>query len=153
MGEVVVVGRHPEDRLARPAEPLLEASFGEGELPAVRHRLEEVARDCHLTGDEAYDWVIAVNELMANAIRHGGGAGHLRVWRDDDLCCEVTDRGTGFAAGPYLRPRARPAPSPDGGLGLWIAQRMTTEMRIESGPSGTVARIRTPLPGPEQPFA
>ncbi|MDQ7905072.1 ATP-binding protein [Phytohabitans sp. ZYX-F-186] len=152
MGEVVVVGRHPDDRLAR-SPVLLRTSFAEGELPAVRRRLEQVARGCGLTPDEAYDWVIAVNELMANAIRHGGGAGALRVWRDGDLYCEVGDRGTGFAAGPYLAPRARPMPSPHGGMGLWIAQRMTGEMWIESGPSGTVVRIRTPLPAPERPFA
>lgn len=149
----MVVGRHPEDRLAHAAPPLLETPFAEGELPAVRQRLDAVARACGLTTDEAYDWVIAVNELMANAIRHGGGAGRLRVWRDGDLFSEVRDRGAGFTAGPYLAPRARPAPSPDGGLGLWITQRMSGEMTIESGPSGTVVRIRTPLPRPEVPFA
>ncbi|BCB75772.1 hypothetical protein GCM10022251_26340 [Phytohabitans flavus] len=149
----MTVGRHPDDRLTRPAEPLLETSFAEGELPSVRHRLEAVARRCGLTPDEAYDWVIAVNELMGNALRHGGGSGELLVWRDGDLYCEVRDRGLGFAAEPYLEPRARPAPSADGGLGLWIAQRMTSEMRIESGPSGTVARLRTPLERPEEPFA
>lgn len=148
----MVVGRYPEDRLARPVPSLLERPFAEGELPAVRQRLDAVARACGLSPDDAYDWVIAVNELMANAIRHGGGAGHLRVWRDGDLFCEVRDRGTGFAAGPYLAPRARPAPSPDGGMGLWITQRMTGDMMIESGPSGTVVRIRTPLPPPERPF-
>jgi len=141
----VVVGWHPDDRLPRPADSLLETAFAEGELPAVRHRLEAVALGCGLTPDEAYDWVIAVNELMANAIRHGGGSGHLRVWRDGDLWCEVRDDGPGFAAGPYLEPRDRPAPSPDGGMGLWIAQRMTGGMRIESGPSGTAVRMRTPL--------
>jgi serine/threonine-protein kinase RsbW len=143
MGEIVVVGRHPEDHLSRPAVPLLETSFAEGQLPAVRQRLDAIARDCGLTPDEAYDWVISVNELMANAVRHGGGAGRLRVWRDGDLYSEVRDRGAGFAAGPYLAPRARPAPSPHGGLGLWIAQRMSGEMLIESGPSGTVVRLRT----------
>jgi serine/threonine-protein kinase RsbW len=145
MGEIVVVGRHPDDRLPRPAEALLETPFAEGELPAIRHRLEEIACGCGLDPDEAYDWVIAVNELMANAIRHGGGAGELRVWRDGDLWCEVRDKGPGFAAEPYLEPRERPAPSADGGMGLWIAQRMTHGMLIESGPSGTAVRMRTPL--------
>jgi anti-sigma regulatory factor (Ser/Thr protein kinase) len=145
MGEIVVVGRHPDDRLPRPAEALLETSFAEGQLPAVRRRLEEVAQDCGLTPDEAYDWVIAVNELMANAIRHGGGSGELRVWRDPDLWCEVRDQGPGFAAGPYLEPRDRPAPSPDGGMGLWIARRMTGDLLIDSGPSGTTVRVRTPV--------
>lgn len=149
----MVVGRHPDDRLPRPADSLLETTFAEGELPAVRRRLEEVAGDCGLTPDEAYDWVIAVNELMANAIRHGGGAGELRVWRDGDLWCEVRDKGQGFAVGPYLAPRERPAPSPNGGMGLWIAQRMTGGMRIESGPSGTAVRMRTPLRQPGEPQA
>lgn len=142
----MVIGRQPDDRLVRRPATLMRTTFGEGELPAIRHRLEEVARTCGLDEDDAYDWVIAVNELMANSIRHGGGVGELRVWRDGDLWCEVTDGGPGFTAQPYLEPRERPQPSAEGGMGLWIAQRMTRSMRIESGPGGTAVRIRTPLP-------
>jgi len=125
---------------------LFETSFAEGELPAVRQRLTGIARACGLDPDEAYDWVIAVNELMANAIRHGGGCGDLRVWRDRELCCEVRDKGPGFAAAQYVLPRERPTPSANGGMGLWIAQRMTRRMEIESSPTGTTIVIRTPLP-------
>jgi serine/threonine-protein kinase RsbW len=140
-----VGGRLPDDHLLRPVSYLLESTFGGGDLPAIRQRLEAVARVCGLTSDRAGDWVIAVNELMANAIRHGDGRGELRVWRDDDLYCEVRDRGPGFDAGPYSQPRNRPAPSANGGMGLWIAQQMSEALHIDSGPSGTVVLLRSSL--------
>jgi two-component sensor histidine kinase len=38
------------------------------------------------------DVVLAVHELAANAIRHGAGAGRLRVWKlVRELCCQVDD--------------------------------------------------------------
>ncbi len=38
--------------------------------------------------------MLAVNELAANSVRHGGGRGELHVWHEDDaLVCEVRDAG------------------------------------------------------------
>jgi serine/threonine-protein kinase RsbW len=126
---------------------LLQTAFVQSELPSVRRRLEAIALHCGLTAERTSDWITAVNELMANAIRHGNGGGHLRVWRSGDLYCEVRDDGPGFDAGPYVGRRERPAPSVDGGMGLWIAQQMSQGLRIDSGPSGTVVLLRTSLTG------
>ena len=142
-----MAGRSPDDHLLPPVPYLLTSVFIEGDLPAIRQRLVVIARECGLPGDRAGDWVIAVNELMANAIRHGDGRGRLHVWRDGDLCCEVRDWGPGFDARPYVRRRDRPPPSANGGMGLWIAQQMSQAMHIDSGPSGTVVVLRTSLVG------
>jgi anti-sigma regulatory factor (Ser/Thr protein kinase) len=106
-------------------------------------RVEAIAADCGLPPERVSDWVTAVNELMANAIRHGGGRGDLRIWVDGALLCEVRDNGPGFAAESYVDRHDRPAPSGEGGMGLWIARQMTDGMEIASGPSGTVVRIST----------
>ncbi|MDQ7906382.1 ATP-binding protein [Phytohabitans sp. ZYX-F-186] len=123
--------------------PLLHVAVVPGRLPALRLQVEAIARDRGMSPDRASDWVTAVNELMANVVRHGGGTGDLRIWLEGDLFCEIRDHGPGFIAEPYVDRSDRPAPSGDGGMGLWIARQMSDGMEIDSGPSGTVVRIRT----------
>ena len=94
-------------------------------------------------GTRADDFVTAVNEVMTNAVRHGGGGGELRLWGEDVLVCEISDRGRGFPAAAYLDRRERPVATPTGGMGLWIAQQISDSLTIESGPGGTTVRITT----------
>lgn len=139
---------HPRDHPSLSgARLLLAAAITADQLPAVRHRVATLARGCGLGEERADDWVTAVNELMTNVVRHGGGAGELRVWRGGHLICEVRDNGPGFSATDYLSPRHRPALSQTGGMGLWIARQMTDDLEIDSGPAGTVVRITTAVPG------
>jgi anti-sigma regulatory factor (Ser/Thr protein kinase) len=123
---------------------LLAATFDRTSIAAVRHQLRDAAGRCRMSGERRDDFVLAVNEIMANAVRHGGGTGLLRLWCDGDLRCEVTDQGSGFDAGTYLR-RDRPQPSPSGGMGLWIAQQTSNDLTIDSGPAGTTIGIRSNL--------
>ena len=47
-----------------------------------------------LRRNRAADLVAAVAEVAANSIRHGGGGGTLRIWRQEDApVCKVTDPG------------------------------------------------------------
>jgi len=145
-----VIGRQPDGHLVPDVRPfpsarplLLDVPIVPGQLPAIRMRVETIAADYGLPPERASDWVTAVNELMANAVRHGGGHGDLRIWVDDALLCEVRDNGPGFAAESYVDRDDRPVPSGEGGMGLWIARQMTDGMEIDSGPSGTVVRIST----------
>jgi serine/threonine-protein kinase RsbW len=146
-GDTAVVGRSPDRHLVPAARLLLRVAIVPERLPAIRTQVETLARECGLAPERASDWVTAVNELMANVVRHGGGAGQLRVWADRDLVCEVRDSGPGFAAHGYITRRNRPVPSGEGGMGLWIARQMSDGMEIDSGPSGTVVRIRTRMHG------
>jgi anti-sigma regulatory factor (Ser/Thr protein kinase) len=139
---LTVLGRSPDRHLV-PVRALVHVPVVAGRLPAIRAQVEAVARDCGLPAERASDWVIAVNELMVNAVRHGGGTVDLRVWLDGDLFCEVRDDGPGFTPDPYVERRDRPVPTDHGGMGLWIARQMTDGMWIDSGPSGTAVRIST----------
>lgn len=138
-----MVGRQPDGRLVPDVRPLLAVPVGPEALPGVRLQVEMIARDCGLSAERASDLVTAVNELMANVVRHGGGTGGLRIWLEGDLVCEVRDDGPGFVAKPYLGRNDRPVPSSEGGMGLWIAREMSDGMEIDSGPGGTVVRLRT----------
>jgi serine/threonine-protein kinase RsbW len=127
------------------ARLLLDTKLTAGQLPAVRRQVADVARRCGLTPERVSDWVTAVNELMTNAVRHGGDAGHVRVWDNGGLICEVRDNGRGFSATDHVRPRNRPALSAAGGMGLWIAQQMTDDLQIDSSSAGTVVRVTSYL--------
>jgi len=86
------------------------------------------------------DVVLVAHELATNVIRHGGGFGRLRVWRERGrIVCRVSDTGPGMP--PLVR---EPEMRRPGGRGLWIARRLA-DVRIESGPSGTVVIAAMPL--------
>ncbi|MEV4534450.1 SpoIIE family protein phosphatase [Asanoa sp. NPDC049518] len=120
---------------------LLDEAFDRAGVAALRRRVADEASRHGMPDEEADDFVAAVNEVMTNAIRHGGGAGTLRLVTDGGgLVSEVRDRGTGFPAAAFLAREERPTPSSTGGMGLWIAQQ-TSHLHIESGPTGTLVRI------------
>lgn len=121
------------------------AEFDAGTLPETRHQVSRAAGQCGMPHAQIDDFAIAVNEIMTNAVRHGGGCGKLRLWCDGQLLCEIADAGHGFPATAYLQRISPPAPSPLGGMGLWLAQQVTAELAIRSGTAGSTVRLRAPL--------
>jgi anti-sigma regulatory factor (Ser/Thr protein kinase) len=88
------------------------------------------------------DLVLVAHELATNAVRHGGGAGLLRLWRaDGSVFCEVTDSGAGFLFSRTESQR-RPDVGAPGGRGLWIVARLVDQMRVDSGSAGTIAEVQ-----------
>jgi len=86
------------------------------------------------------DLVLVAHELATNVIRHGGGIGRLRLWRERGrMVCRVSDAGSGMPSVVREPETRRP-----GGRGLWIARRLA-DVRIESGPTGTVVVAAMPL--------
>jgi len=121
---------------------LVEATFDRPGISELRRRVSAAAHRHGLGADRADDFTTAVNEVMTNAVRHGGGAGTLLLLDDGgQLVCEVRDRGRGFPATAFLGRTERPTPSPSGGMGLWIAQQTCRDLRVQSGPGGTLVRI------------
>lgn len=134
-----------ETPLAETARLILVAEFDVARFTEVRHKIDSRTRECRITPEKADDFVAAVNEVMINAIRHGGGRGELRLWEDAYLTCEVRDHGPGFAAEDYLNRAQRPSPSANGGLGLWIVQNTTDTLSIVSDPTGTTVLVGAAL--------
>ncbi|MFD6715601.1 ATP-binding protein [Micromonospora chalcea] len=137
----------PAPRTVVPIEPslLLATAFGQAQVTELRHSVTSCAQGSGLSGQRLDDFVLAVNELITNAVRHGGGQGWLRLWqRGDELVCEVADHGQGISE-RRLRDRDRPAPDTAGGWGLWLARELSDTMEVETGDAGTVVRITAAL--------
>jgi anti-sigma regulatory factor (Ser/Thr protein kinase) len=116
-------------------EQALVRDFAQADLVVLRHDVEDFGAAHGLTDVALYRFVVAVNELTTNAVRHGGGAGRLELRCDGDvLRCRVIDDGPGLATD---RPRTPASPRALSGRGLWLAQRNTDSLDIESHPSGT----------------
>jgi anti-sigma regulatory factor (Ser/Thr protein kinase) len=124
--------------------------FDAGMLVALRAAILAQARLSGMSEARAMDVVLAVHELMANAIRHGAGKGRLRAWQADGaLRFRVDDEG-----GPGLAdPGAPPAPCPiRKGHGLWVVRQVADQMEVLSGRGGTRATVAFALPsGPAPP--
>jgi anti-sigma regulatory factor (Ser/Thr protein kinase) len=124
--------------LPPPAIPFVEQSFGLSELAKVRQVVAAWATGQRLSPEGIEDLVLAVNELAGNSVRHGGGHGRLRMWREQDtLICELSDRG---AIRDQLVGRVQPEPFSVGGRGMWIANQVCDLVQIRSSRSGSVVR-------------
>ena len=85
--------------------------------------------------------VLAVSELVGNAVRHGGG-GHLTLrlsMTPRRLRLEVFDSGEGT---PAVR---KPPPDAEGGRGLWIISELSTRWGVEPAPPGKCIWVEVAL--------
>jgi anti-sigma regulatory factor (Ser/Thr protein kinase) len=132
-----------DDALDTPAQRTAEVAFGEGDLGLVRAFVTAAARRAGLQGSRLHDLVLAVNELVANTIRHAGGAGVLRTWSNGmTLFCEVADAG--WIQDP-LAGRSRPSELRTSGRGLWIVNHVCDLVQIRASKAGTVIRLHMSL--------
>ena len=132
-------GALPEPR-RRPAQ----LEFGSGALGAIRTLVSHHAGAAGLPPPRTADLVLAVNEVATNSVRHGGGGGVLRVWRDGtSLVCEVRDQGR---IDQPLIGRERPTTEQVGGRGLWMVNQLCDLVQIRSSDDGTVVRMHLRLP-------
>ncbi|MEU5940830.1 ATP-binding protein [Micromonospora sp. NPDC047548] len=120
------------------ASVLMSVDFTAATLTALRHRVQAAVRGAGLAGDEGYEFVLAVHELATNAVRHGGGHGHLELRRQDDvLICEISDHGAATGSLPVRLPAADVV----GGRGLWLAHQLSEGLLLTRGPHGVTATV------------
>ena len=136
------VDRHSRNAADSPSEPLVR-DFTLATLVALRHEVEEFAATQGLAEHDLYRFVVAVNELTTNAVRHGGGAGRLELRRSGDtLHCCVSDMGPGIPADQY-HDTALPRPHAVNGRGLWLARHNADSFDIDSRAVGTSISLTT----------
>lgn len=112
----------------------------EGDAFTLRRRLRERMEAASVPPADVEEMLLAADEALANAERHGGGVTQLRAGRvDGQFVLEISDRGRGFddpLAG-YLPPR----PDRAYGVGLWVARQVTRRLDVIPGPDGLTVRL------------
>ncbi len=120
-----------------------EVAFDRGALHDLRSVVAAESAGAGLSRERTTDLVLAASELAANSVRHGGGIGTSRLWREPRaLVVEVAD--TGRIAQPLVG-RVQPTPTQEGGRGLWMANQLCDLVRIRSGETGTAVRLHMSL--------
>jgi anti-sigma regulatory factor (Ser/Thr protein kinase) len=128
-----------DEPLPEPQVPTAELAFEAGPLEPLRWFVGRHAANAGFDEARAADLVLAVHELATNSLRHGGGRGTLRIWREPDkLICEVRDGGR--IADPMVG-RELPAQGRTDGRGLWLANQLCDLVQIRCFPTGSVVRL------------
>jgi anti-sigma regulatory factor (Ser/Thr protein kinase) len=109
------------------------------ELPPARAFVVERALGAGLSAEKVGDLSVAVSEVLANALVHGGGAARMWVWPEQEhFVCQVHDTGSG-PSDPLAG--YRPPEWVESGRGLWVARQLVELLQIVPGLSGTTVRL------------
>jgi anti-sigma regulatory factor (Ser/Thr protein kinase) len=136
----VLLGQIPEPSLPGVGPPSVQLRI-DGDSHGWRRPVAAAIETHDLPARRAEEFLIAVSEVVANALQHGHGRAQLALWRTNDgVICEVHNDGRGvedpFAG--YLPPGSDDAAQ---GTGLWIARQLSDPLAIQSGPDGTTVRL------------
>lgn len=134
--------------LGPPPEAATSVVFDASSLPELRALVADLATGVGLDAERTGDLVLAVAELAANSVLHGGGGGIARLWSEatdaagtsgaGTAVCEVHDRG--WIVDPLAGTR-RPAPEMPRGRGLWLVHALCDLVQVRSDPDGTTVRV------------
>jgi stage II sporulation protein AB (anti-sigma F factor) len=125
----VPAGAGPCLRLRVPADP----RYGR----YVRERVVGFAAGHGIPDEDAYEFVTALSEALANAIEHSSSRDTIEIacWITDreELFATVIDHGIGFNAAERAEPKL-PDVYSERGRGLPIMQRFTDVLNVRSTP-------------------
>lgn len=126
----------------------LEQRFDQATLHIARETVVAHAAAAGMADDRAADVMLAVHELAANVVRHGGGSGRIRMHvTREELILQVIDpgpaglnrHGHNDTPGRHLSGAsdgAHPWPCQPG-HGLWLVRQVADHVRAVSGPAGS----------------
>jgi anti-sigma regulatory factor (Ser/Thr protein kinase) len=121
-------------RVTAPRLALDQPFDGDG-LHMLRSAVAAHAARLGVPARRAEHLVAVAHELAANAIRHGGGRGRLRLWRDGlPVYCQVSDRGPGIAD-PTVGTQP-PDLAETRGRGMWICRQLCDDLTIDRSAGG-----------------
>jgi anti-sigma regulatory factor (Ser/Thr protein kinase) len=111
------------------------------DLGELRRRLRSWGASCGMGGQDTDDIVIAVDEIVTNALEHGRPPACVRGWTTPDaLFVQVHDQGR--ACIPVTTGYQRPSTDARRGRGIWIARHLADVMTTHTGPTGTTVAMR-----------
>ncbi|HEX6684053.1 MAG TPA: ATP-binding protein [Candidatus Limnocylindrales bacterium] len=134
-------GQPPPQSSPKGAGGGLSTAFTIDSLYNLRAEVAAHALHLGLAEPQLSNMLVVATELATNVVRHGGGAGRLRLWRDgDSIFCEVSDDGPGIAL-PHAA-GLRPVPlAYDGGRGLWLVRHFTDTLEIVNRELGATVTV------------
>jgi anti-sigma regulatory factor (Ser/Thr protein kinase) len=123
-----------------PEVVILDQPFGKDGLYTLRAAVAAHAGQLDIPDDQLDSLLIVAGELATNAIRHGGGGGRLRLWRDPTaLHCQISDHGPGIT--DHTVGTRLPKPSDARGRGMWICRQLSDTLTIQPGDRGRGATV------------
>jgi anti-sigma regulatory factor (Ser/Thr protein kinase) len=112
----------------------------------LRHAVAAELATVDAPRDVIDDFLLAVDEMTSNAVRHGLPPVSLRLWIGNDrIVCVIGDGGPGWDD-PFAG--YGPAHGDDlsrGGMGLWLARQLCDHVDIDHGEHGVLVRLTTRL--------
>jgi anti-sigma regulatory factor (Ser/Thr protein kinase) len=130
--------------LGEPPTTFQETRFESAEsLAGLRRLVSRWATAAGAKPERAAEIALALSEVAANSVRHGGGGGTLRMWAvADTLVLEVRD--VGRIDDPLV---GRTAPDPDAldKRGLWLVNQLCDLVQLRSLDDGVVVRLHLDL--------
>ncbi len=124
----------PEPAAVGPLELALD---GVPDLGGLRHRLQRAAARAALSAQATQDFVLAANEVVTNALRHGAPPVGVRLWAGPRrMLLRVTDAGPGIRD-PFVGYESSAVAMRRGlGSGLWLARQLVSELTTAATPDG-----------------
>jgi serine/threonine-protein kinase RsbW len=124
------------------AETAKELTFSLADLPDVREFAAVQARRRGMVEDALGDFLVALNEVATNAVTHGSAKARLRIW-DEGVALMVAVHDDGRHWRPLGVPGHTPPPeNATSGMGLWVARRLSEDIRVRTGDDGTTVSMR-----------
>jgi anti-sigma regulatory factor (Ser/Thr protein kinase) len=141
----------PGQATGAPEVVTVDQPFNEDGLYSLRAAVAAHAGTLGAGPDLVEQVLIVASELATNAIRHGGGSGRLRLWREHTrLHLQISDHGPGMAD-PTVGTKP-PDPRATSGRGMWICRQLVPDLHIATGPRGTTVTAVINLDGrPPEP--
>lgn len=132
-----------------PAEPLEHttpalAADGIRDFIALRHAVRDRLQAVEGPRDTIEDFLLAVDEIASNAVRHDQPPVGLRLWvAPGRLVCTVTDGGAGWSDPFAGYGPAHGADLSAGGMGLWLARQVCDHVALRHDGDGASVRLTT----------
>ncbi|MDQ0585496.1 sensor histidine kinase [Streptomyces rishiriensis] len=116
----------------------------DADLTPVRAFVAASATSLGMSQSAADRLVFAANEVATNAVQHGGGSGHLALWRSAGrIVCDITDARPG--ATDWFLGYLPPDPGQRHGHGLWAVRQLCDLMEVRPQHSGMGTTVRLHL--------
>jgi anti-sigma regulatory factor (Ser/Thr protein kinase) len=132
------IARPFDDPLSAPPSRAERIDLRSAGLHAIRAFVADRARSFGLSTARTVDLVVAVNEAVANSVRHADGSASVLVWDEaEEIVCDVRD--SGLIADP-LAGRRRPDAC-ESGYGLWLVNQLCDLVQLRTFPTGSVVRM------------